>query len=354
VFPSAKNWAAFFRREKRMKISVAKETAPLEERVILRPHEVREIVRHGHTVMVEKNAGAGVHFYDVDYEDAGALVVEDRLALYRDTDMLVKLKVPTTEEFGLLHGNLLFSMLHHDHNPAHIYHLGRNGVTGIEIESIKNEVGERLVDATDMTGEAGVLYATRHLKKTPSEIHALVFGYGRVGSSAIRMCNMLGMQIKILRKAEYPYVEHFIQDKDLVINAIAWPEDKRHGQEFLIRREMLKRMHPGGVVLDLAVDFPSPIETSMPTTLSNPWYVEEGVIHIAIYGYPGPVPISCTQRYSKQILPSVLLLAENNGISGLTSRGALGRALSRAVVDPTQHDWTRHLPKAIQAGSHIE
>jgi alanine dehydrogenase len=337
-----------------MKISVAKETAPLEERVILRPHEVREIVRRGHSVVVEKHAGAGVHFSDQDYQDAGATIVEDRLAVYRDTDLLVKLKAPTPEEFGLLGANILFSMLHHEQNPVHLYHLGRNGVVGVEIESIKNEAGERIVDATDMTGEAGILYAVRHLKKTPSEVNALILGYGRVGSGAIRMCSMLGMQIKILRKSEYPHVEHFLQGRDLVVNAIAWPEEDREGHKHLITREMLKLMEPGGVLLDLAVDFPSPVETSRPTSLSNPWYVEDGIVHIAIYGYPGLVPVSCTRRYSTQILPVILLIADNGGLAGLSSRGDLGQAISRAVVDPSLLDWASFVPGDVSAGSHIE
>lgn len=339
---------------RKMRISVAKETAPLEERVILRPQEVAEIVRQGHTVMVEKCAGVGVHFLDKDYENAGALVVEDRLKLYREAEMLVKLKVPSPEEFGLLGRNILFSMLHHQQNPVHLYHLGRNDVAGVEMESIKNAAGERLVDATDMTGEAGVIYALRHLKKIPSETSALVLGYGRVGSSAIKMCNILGIQTKLLRKAEYPHVEHFIKGRDLVINAIAWPEDEQQGHKFVVRREMLKLMNPGGVVLDLAVDFPSPIETSMPTNLSNPWYVESGIIHIAIYGYPGLVPISSTKRYSTQILPAILLIAGNNGLSGLESFGDLGVALSKAVVDPHRQDWARHAPRDVLVGSRIE
>ena len=268
--------------------------------------------------------------------------------------MVVKLKAPSSEEFGMLNGNILFSMLHHQQNPLHLFQLGRNRVVGVEMESIKNPAGERLVDATDMTGEAGVLYAMRHLKKIPSEINALVLGYGRVGSSAIRMCNILGMHTKILRKEEYLHVEHFMTGRDLVVNAIAWPDGDRNFHKFVITREMLKLMNPGGVVLDLSVDFPSPVETSLPTSLSNPWYVEDGVVHIAIYGYPGLVPISSTQRYSRQMLPLVLLIAENDGVQGLESCGELGVALSQAVVDPTVLEWEAHAPRDVLAGSLIE
>lgn len=337
-----------------MRISIAKETAPLEERVILRPQEVREIVRHGHTVLVEKNAGLGVHFSDADYEEVGGLVVEDRMSLYRDADMVVKLKAPTPEEFGMLHRNILFSMLHHQQNSIHLYYLGRNCTMGVEMESIKNAAGERIIDGTDMTGEAGVLYATRHLKKIPAETHALVLGYGRVGSAAIRTCNMLGMPTKILRKEEYPHVEHFVTGKDLIVNAIAWPETERHEHRYLITREMLRLMSPGGVILDLAVDFPSPVETSKPTSLSNPWFIEDGIVHIAIYGYPGLVPISSTNRYSQQILPSILTIAENDGLSGLEKYGDLGIALSKAVVDPNKHDWDHFGPRDLEVSSLIE
>jgi alanine dehydrogenase len=337
-----------------MRICVAKETAPLEERVIVRPQEVAELVRRGHTVMVEKHAGAGVHLFDKDYEEAGALVVEDKLTLYREAEMLVKLKAPSPDEFGLLENNILFSMLHHQQNPVHLYYLGRRGAVAVEMESIKNCAGERLVDATDMTGEAGVLYATRHLKKIPSEVNALILGYGRVGSGAIRMCNILGMHVKILRKEEYPHIQHFVQGRDLLINAIAWPEEERREQKHLVTREMLRSMNPDGVVLDLAVDFPSPIETSAPTSLSNPWYREEDIVHIAIYGYPGLVPVSSTKRYSQQVLPMLLLIADNQGLANLEDHGVLGHALSRAVVDPAAHDWERYTPVETPSGSLIE
>lgn len=337
-----------------MRISVAREAAPLEERVILRPQEVAEIVASGHSVCVEKSAGIGVHFSDQDYEEAGATVVEDRLSVFRDADMLVKLKAPTPDEFGLLGSNLLFSMLHHQQNPLHLYYLGRNNLVGVEMESIKNEANERIIDGTDMTGECGVLYALRHLKKMPSEVNVLVLGYGRVGSSAIRTCNMLGMHVKILRKEEFGNIRHFLKGRDLVINAIAWPTEQRAEQRYLVTREMLHLLNPGAVILDLSVDFPSPIETSRPTTLSNPWYIEEGAVHVAIYGYPGLVPISSTARYSRQILPAVLLIANNNGLTGIEFCGDLGLAISKAVVNPQFFDWQQCAPRELPVGSLIE
>lgn len=326
-----------------MKIGVAKETTPLEERVILRPHEVREIVSQGHPVSVEKNAGKGVYLTDSDYEAAGAQIIEDRLALYRGVELLVKLKAPTVDEFGMLEGNILLSMLHHQQNPVYVYYLGRQGAVGVEMESIKNSAGERLLDATDMTGEAGVLFAASKMKKTTEDSNVLILGYGRVGSAAIRACNKLGMRAKILRKSEYRHIQHFLEGKDLLINAITWPERSRQDKHYVVTRDMLKLMNRGAVVLDLAVDFPSPIETCRPTSLNNPWYVEDDVIHIGIYGYPGLVPVSCTERYSRQVLPIVLAIADNNGLSGIEGAD-LGKYIAKAIVDPKKKGWENYAP----------
>ena len=336
-----------------MKICIAKETAPLEERVIIRPQEVLELTRSGHEVIVEKSAGIGVNFTDQDYEGAGARVVEDRLALYRDAELLVKLKAPSADEFGMLGKNILLSMLHYQQNPVYLYHLGKNDVIAIALELIKNLAGERMIDATDITAEAGVLYATRHLKKIVSETNVLILGYGRVGSGAISICNKLGMNVKILRKEEYRHIKRFLTGKDILINTIAWPVAEKKGQ-YLIRRDMLKLMNMGAIVLDLSVDFPSPIETCKPTTLSNPWYVEEGVIHIGIYGYPGLVPVSCTERYSRQILPIVKMVADNHGVKGLSTRSSLGKFIAKAVVIPGKRGWEKYAPQDISQQSLIE
>lgn len=332
-------------RKPKMRIGIARETAPQEKRVIMQPSEVKVLCDVGYQVSVEKNAGIGVYFSDADYESAGAGIIEDRLELFKGVDMLVKLKAPTPDEFGMLGKNILFSMLHHKQNPEYIYYLGKQNVVAVEMESIKNKAGERLIDATDMTGEAGVLYSLNLLKKRPKDLQVLILGYGRVGSAAIETCNKLGMNIKILRKAEYKYISHFLKDKDLLINAITWPKHERENRNYVVTREMLKLMQPGAVILDLAVDFPNPIETCRPTTLSNPWYVEGGIIHVCIYGYPGLMPISSTRRYSKQVLPIIMEIAKNKGLKNIESRSKLGSYIHNAIIDPKKMNWEQYNPE---------
>lgn len=331
-----------------MKISIAKETAPGEKRVLVLPKEVEKIIQEGHEVAVEKNAGKELYVYDREYVDSGALIITDRQELFERADMLVKLKAPTPPEFKLLKDNILFSMFHHAQNPEHIYYLGKQGVVAVEIESLANSAGERLVDATDITGKVGILYAVQHLGKIPEEARALVLGYGRVGSGAINMCNRLGIQTKILRREEYPHIEHFLRGKDLLINAISWQEEEKTNRRYVVTEEMLDLLNPGAVVLDLAVDFPNPIQTCRPTDLSNPYYLERGKVHIGIYGYPGLVPISSAQRYSKQVLPLILEIANNNGLEGIVKKGDLGMAISKAIVNPKEHRWEKLEPPEVR------
>jgi alanine dehydrogenase len=147
------------------------------------------------------------------------------------------------------------------------------------------------------------------------------------------------MDVKILRKSEYQHLSHFIKGVDLLINAISWPAEERAKKKYLVTQEMLEQMNPHGVVLDLSVDFPNPIQTSRPTTLSNPWYREHGKVHIGIYGYPGLVPVSCTRRYSEQILPIIRVIASHGSLDKIDSTGDVGRYIARATVNPEKLNW---------------
>lgn len=329
-----------------MKISIIKETSPREKRVLVLPREVQKLTEKEHEVLVEKNAGVGIHLYDKDYIKAGAKIETNRRELF-NSELVVKLKSPTHTEFNLLNNNILFSMFHHHQNPQNIYYLGKQNAKAVEIESLYNPARERLVDATDITGEVGVLYAIQHLEKMPQDSKALVLGYGRVGSGAINMCNKLGIKTKILRKEEYPNIKHFLEGRDLLINAISWPETERKNKRYVVTSEMLDILNKGAVVLDLAVDFPNPIQTCRPTDLGNPYYIERGKIHIAIYGYPGLVPVSSSERYSKQVLPLILEIANNEGLEKIAERGDLGQSISDAIIDPNNYDWKSFKPEEL-------
>lgn len=317
-----------------MKIGILKEINRSERRIVLRPDEVGMLVKKGHEVYVEDKAGIGVDFSDEDYKKAGAKITTSDY-IYSKSDMIIKLRSPNDSEFKKIKNTILFSMLHSKQNPKRIKFIRDNNIHAVEMESIKNEFDERYVDETDMTGQIGVLYATRFLKKIPYDADVLVLGYGRVGSGALRMCNKLNMNVKLLRKGEYKDIGHFMKGKDILINAITWPEEERRKKNYVVTREMLKNLNKGAVVLDLSVDYPNPIETCKPTTLTKPWFEIDGIIHISIYGYPGLVPVSSVNKYSQQILPLLMEIAENNGIKGIEEKSVLGRHIYNATILPS-------------------
>jgi len=312
-----------------MNIGIPKEISAggKEARVILLPKEVKKIVDEGHDVLAEKGLGARMHVEDSEYRNAGAVITKDRSKIFR-RDIVVKLKPPLSEEFKMMKNNILFSMLHAEQNPSYIRMLKKAGVKAIAMELIKNRAGERLVQCTDITGEQGMIMAFHLARKSPRDCRVLVLGYGAVASGALHAAFSLDAQVKILRKCEYKHIRRFLRNVDIVVNGIAWPKEKRDRKEYLITRPMLKLMNRDGIVLDLSVDFPNPIETCHPTLISKPVYVVDGVRHVSIFGYPALVPISSARRYSRQILPFVLKIAAVKKIDRLPSY------LKNAIIDP--------------------
>lgn len=311
-----------------MDIGVAKERGGggAEVRVALLPKEVKRLVEAGHRVFVEKDAGCGIFICDADYRKAGAKVMRDPAKIY-NRDMVVKLKLPSPKEFRMMNGNIIFSMFHAQQNPTNILMLKKHGLKAIAMEQIKNEAGERLINCTEMAGEQGMILAFSYALKSPYDCNVLVLGYGTTATGAIKVACSLGAKVKILRKREYEFITHHLKGKDIVVNGVSWPKTKRDKKEYLITRDMLKLLNPGAIVLDLAVDHPGPIETTRPTLLNSPSYFVDGIRHICIYGYPGLSPISSSIRYSKQILPILLEIA-NRGLNNLPEY------IKRAAIAP--------------------
>jgi len=308
-----------------MDIGIAKEIAAdgLERRVALLPEEVKELIKADHRVFAEKGLGEGIYISDEDYRMAGA-VVSDRLTVMSQP-IVVKLKAPLPEEFELLGDNLLFCMLHAEQNPHYLEALRERNVASITMELVRNEAQERLVECTQISGEQGMLMAFNLAEKSPAECNVLVLGYGAIASGALKVANGLGANVKILRKREYPHMSSFIKNKDIIVNGIEWPKEKRLQKEYLITKDMLALLNKGAIVLDLSVDYPNPIETCHPTFLDDPVYTVSGIKHIGLYGYPGKAPLSSASRYSKQILPLVLEIAS-------TSLEDLPKHLKDAIV----------------------
>lgn len=309
-------------------IGIAKETgAPaLERRAILLPKEVSKLVEAGHQVFVEKSLGNGIYINDSEYKQAGAKIVSERKNIFNKS-IVVKLKPPLPQEFRLLKNNLLFSMLHAEQNPKYVEALKKNNVKAIAMEAIRNRSGERPIQCSDMSGEQGMIYAFYLAQKSPSDCSILVLGYGAISSGALRVAFSLGAKVKILRKQEYPYIKHFLKDKDIVINGIQWPKEKRERKEYLITTDMFSFLNRGAIVLDLSVDYPNPIEPCHPSSLDEPVYEISGIKCVSIYGYPRLAPISSSRQYSKQILPILLKIAS-------TPLGDLPKSIKNAIVNP--------------------
>ena len=337
-----------------MIIVIPKETYPLEKRVMLLPESTKVIVGAGNRVLVQAYAGEGIGISDADYLKAGAEVICELVDLYNQAEMIVKLKMPTPEEYSLMQSDtILFCMLHCQQNPQNIYFLGLRGLVAVAMEDIRDNRAQRLINQTRITGEAGVYYALRHSLKMPEDMKAVILGYGNVSSGAITACAKLGMDFKIIRRDEFKYIPKYLTDADILINGIAWPQAERQKRNYLVTREEIVNSKPGMIILDLSVDFPNPIETVRPTTYSNPFYIEESRIHISIYGYPGLVPMTSSRIYSEQVLPLVLRIASNGGLNGIKNRGKLGKAISEAILNPQEYDWQQFRPEELK-GSKLE
>lgn len=297
-----------------------------DRRVILMPADVRTLTQAGVDVYVETGAGSGIQISDEQYRRAGAVIV-DTAAEAIGRDMVIKLKALSAEEAAMMKpGGIALAMIHAEQSPQNAMAVAEAGGVAVAMEAIGNEYGERAVDCTDMTGEQGMIYAFHLFEKVPWDCKVLIMGYGRVSTGAITIASKLGARVKILRKSQYTAIEHFLEGTDILVNGITWPKEKRDRCEYVVTRPMLQLMNRPGMVVDLSVDYPNPIETCRPTDMREPTYEIDGIVHMGIYGYPALVPYSSSERYSRQLLPIILEIAEK-GLEGC------GPEIRRAIVD---------------------
>jgi len=311
-----------------MDIGIPKEngTTNLERRAILMPKEVSKLVEAGHNVFVEKGLGKGIYVDDDEYKEVGAVLMASKRDIFNKS-IVVKLKPPLPQEFKLLNNNLLFSMFHSEQNPHYVRALKERNAKAIAMELIRNRAGERLVQCSQISGEQGMIAAFYLAEKSPSDCNVLVLGYGDVASGALKIAFSLGANVKILRKGEYRHIKKLLRNKDIVVNGIQWPKEKRNKRDYLITRDMLSLLNKGAIVLDLSVDFPSPIECCRPSPHNKPVYIVDGVRCMSIYGYPRLVPVSSSRRYSSQVLPILLKIAS-------VPLNKLPKGIKDAMIDP--------------------
>ena len=220
-------------------------------------------------------------------------------------------------------------MLHAEQNPKYVKALKRNAVLAIAMEMIRNKGGERLIQCLGMSGEQGMIYAFYLAEKSPGDCNILVLGYGAIATGALKVAFSLGAKVKILRKEEYSHIKQFIKGKDIVVNGIRWPKEKRDKKEYLITKNMFSLLNRGAVVLDLSVDYPNPIEPCQASSHDKPVYSVDGIKCVSIYGYPMLSPVSSSRQYSKQILPILLKIAA-------VPLKELPKSIKNAIIDPNR------------------
>jgi alanine dehydrogenase len=337
-----------------MIIGVPKEIKEQEHRVALLPSAAYQLIKRGHQVVVERNAGAGAGYPDRDYESAGATIVTDHAAPFAQADLIVKVKEPLPAEYPLLRKDqILFTYLHLAPNRPLTEALMKSGVTALAYETV--EVNRRLPllePMSEIAGRMSVLVGGYYLAKhnggsgvllggVPGVLpgRVVVLGGGVSGINAARMAQGLGADVTILEvdlermrflditlhtaHTLYSNEAHLLEilpDVDLLIGAVLVPGAKAPK---LITREMLRKMCPGSVLVDIAIDQGGCAETSRPTTHNDPVYVEEGVIHYCVANMPGAFARTATQALTNVTYRYIELLADHGLAEAVQRQPAL-------------------------------
>jgi alanine dehydrogenase len=329
-----------------MIIGVPKEIKEQEQRVGLLPSGTNELTKHGHSVLVETNAGLGSGYSDQDYVKAGAEIVGQAKEVFGRSDMIVKVKEPLKAEFPLLRrGQILFTYLHLAASKPLTEALLKSGVTGVAYETIQVDHRLPLLEPmSEIAGRMSVVMGANFLAKynggsgvllggVPGVLpgRVVIVGGGTSGVNALRMAKGLGADATILDidverlrfldiaienlhtlYSNEANLDDLMPDCDLLIGAVLLPGAKAPK---LITRAMLQKMKRGSVFVDISIDQGGCAETSRPTTHHDPVYVEEGVTHYCVANMPAAYARTATQALTNVTYRYVQLLADR-GLEG--------------------------------------
>ena len=344
-----------------MKVGVPREIKSDEYRVGLTPASVRELIIHGHEVVVEQGAAAGIGIADDAYRGAGATVLPDAAAVFAAAEMIVKVKEPQPQEILMLRtGQVLFTYLHLAADRAQTEGLMRCGATCIAYETVTapNGMLPLLSPMSEVAGRMSVQVGAHCLEREQGGAGVLlggvpgvppakvvVLGGGVSGTNAARMAVGLEASVTIIDRslprlkeldlqfgpqattlfATAEAVEHAVLAADLVIGAVLVPGA---AAPRMVTRKMVRAMRPGSVLVDISIDQGGCFETSRPTTHSHPTYVDEGVVHYCVTNMPGAVARTSTFALNNATLPFVLALAEKGWRRAMTDDLHLRRGLN--------------------------
>jgi len=325
-----------------MLIGVPKEIKVHEYRVGLSSSSVRELSHHGHTIYVQAGAGLGIGIDDQAYQSAGATIIDSAEEVFAKAEMIVKVKEPQVNECKMLReGQLLFTYLHLAPDPEQTKGLIDSGCTAIAYETVTDSSGglPLLAPMSEVAGRMSIQAGASALEKekggrgmllggVPGVLPAkvVVIGGGVSGTHSAQMAVGMGADVTIVErslkrmrqleeifngsvKTVYSTVdalEALLPSADLVVGAVLVPGA---AAPKLINREMLRQMQDGAVVVDIAIDQGGCLETSRPTTHSDPTYIEEGVVHYCVANMPGAVARTSALALNNATLPFTLALA---------------------------------------------
>jgi alanine dehydrogenase len=325
-----------------MVIGVPKEIKNNENRVALTPAGVTELLKSGHTVYVQVNAGEGSGFPDEEYIAAGATMLPTIEEVYGIAEMIMKVKEPIAAEYDLIKENqLLFTYFHFASSEELTNVMLEKGAVCLAYETVERPDRSLplLVPMSEVAGRMAIQEGAKYLEKPlkgrgillggvpgVKPANVLVLGGGIVGTQAAKMAAGLGAHVTImdvsLPRLRYlsdimpPNVQTMMSNEyniremikvcDLIVGAVLIPGAKA---PHLITREMLKQMRPGTVLVDVAVDQGGCIETCSPTTHENPTFIIDDVVHYCVANMPGAVPYTSTVALTNATLPYALQLA---------------------------------------------
>lgn len=325
-----------------MIVGVPKEIKNNENRVGMTPAGVFELCKNNHTVYVQSGAGEGSGFFNEDYQQAGANILQGITEVYQISDMIVKVKEPVEEEYDLIkEDQIVFTYFHFASSESLTRAMLKSRAVCIAYETVEDEEGNLplLTPMSEVAGRMAIQQGAKYLEKpvkgrgvllggvpgvAPGKV--LVLGAGVVGIQAAKMAAGLGAHVTIMDinmkrlryvndvmpshvvtefSNEYNIRRH-IKTNDLIIGGVLVKGSKAPN---LITRDMLKEMRPGTVIVDVAVDQGGCVETTRPTTHEDPIFIIDDVVHYSVANMPGAVPYTSTVALTNVTLPYVLQLA---------------------------------------------
>src|SRR5256886_5032915 len=347
-----------------MKIGVPKEIKTNENRIALVPAGAEQLVAAGHTVLVEHGAGLGSGFADDLYTSAGAKIAPDAAAVWRDSEMIMKVKEPIEPEWKhIRRGQVVFTYFHFAADERLTRAHMDTGAVCIAYETVELPTRELplLTPMSEVAGRMAVQEGAKYLEKlyggrgvllggvpgvAPAKV--VILGGGIVGINAAKMAAGMGAKVTILDLSleRLRYLSDVmpanvvlihsnrhnilseVVSADLVVGAVLIPGAKAPK---LVRREDLSKMQPGSVIVDVAIDQGGSVETIRATTHENPTYVVDGIIHYGVANMPGGVPRTSTLALTNATFPYSMQLANKGWKQALKENSALRKGLN--IVD---------------------